>query len=122
VIRGGIVAVPAGQRNAGRALGMSPAQVMIYIVVPQALRIIMPALGNSVNGMLKTTAITSVISVEELLRRTELLMQDRFMVLELFAVAAIYYLLMTSAWTVVQQRIEARFGRAQRMIAISDAH
>jgi polar amino acid transport system substrate-binding protein len=122
VIRGGILAVPAGQRNAGRALGLSPAQVMIYIVLPQALRIIMPALGNSVNGMLKTTAVTSVISVEELLRRTELLMQDRFLVLELFAVAAIYYLLMTSAWTVLQHRIEARFGRAQRMIAISDAH
>jgi len=95
---------------------------MLYIVLPQAFRIIMPALGNSVNGMLKTTAITSVISVEELLRRTELLMQDRFLVLELFAVAAIYYLLMTSAWTVLQHRIEARFGRAQRMIAISDAH
>jgi polar amino acid transport system substrate-binding protein len=122
VIRGGILAVPAGQRNAGRALGMTPVQVMMYIVVPQALRIIMPALGNSVNGMLKTTAVTSVISVEELLRRTELLMQDKFLVLELFAVAAIYYLLMTSAWTVVQHRIEARFGRAQRMIAISNAH
>jgi His/Glu/Gln/Arg/opine family amino acid ABC transporter permease subunit len=122
IIRGGILAVPPGQSNAGRALGMSAAQVMMYIVLPQAIRIIIPAVGNSVNGMLKTTAITSVISMEELLRRTQLLIQDKFQVLELFTVAAIYYLLMTSAWNLAQHRIEARFGRAHRMIAVSDAH
>jgi polar amino acid transport system permease protein len=122
IIRGGVLAVPQGQSNAGRALGMSSAQVMIYIVLPQATRVIIPALGNSVNGMLKTTAITSVISMEELLRRTQLLIQDRFQVLELFTVAATYYLLMTSAWNLVQHRIETRFGRAHRMVAISNAH
>ena len=122
IIRGGIVAVPAGQSNAARALGMSSAQVMTYIVLPQATRIIVPAIGNSVNGMLKTTAVTSVISMEELLRRTQLLIQDRFMVLELFAVASVYYLLMTSAWSLVQLRIEKRFGRAHRMIAMGSAH
>jgi polar amino acid transport system substrate-binding protein len=122
IIRGGILAVPAGQSSAGRALGMSSAQVMMYIVLPQAVRIIIPAIGNSVNGMLKTTAVTSVISMEELLRRTQLLIQDRFLVLELFTVAAIYYLLMTSAWTLVQHRIETRFGRAHRMLEISAAH
>ena len=122
IIRGGILAVPVGQRNAGRALGMNAVQVGIYVVIPQALRIIMPALGNSVNGMLKTTAITSVISMEELLRRTQLLIQDRFLVLELFTVAAIYYLVMTSAWSVVQHRIERRFGRAQRMVEIGETH
>jgi len=121
IIRGGILAVPAGQSNAGRALGMSSAQVMTYIVLPQATRIIVPAIGNSVNGMLKTTAVTSVISMEELLRRTQLLIQDRFMVLELFAVASLYYLLMTSAWNLVQLHIERRFGRAHR-IAMGGAH
>jgi polar amino acid transport system permease protein len=60
--------------------------------------------------------------MEELLRRTQLLIQDRFLVLELFTVAAIYYLLMTSAWTLVQHRIETRFGRAHRMLEISAAH
>jgi len=121
IIRGGILAVPAGQSNAGRALGMSSAQVMTYIVLPQATRIIVPAIGNSVNGMLKTTAVTSVISMEELLRRTQLLIQDRFMVLELFAVASLYYLLMTSAWNLVQLHIERRFGRAHR-IEMGGAH
>ena len=79
---------------------------MRYIVMPQALRIIIPPLGNSVNGLLKTTSITSVISMEELLRRTQVLIQERFLVLELFAVAALYYLAMTTAWDFVQRRIE----------------
>jgi len=93
---------------------------MVYVVLPQAIRIIIPALGNSVNGLLKTTSVTSVISMEELLRSTQLLIQERFMVLELFTVAALYYLLMTSLWDIVQRRIEAHFGRAYRNIAIVD--
>ncbi len=112
IIRGGILGVPTGQSNAGKALGLSPAQIMIFVVMPQATRIIIPALGNSVNGLLKTTSVTSVISMEELLRSTQILIQERFLVLELFVVAALYYLLMTSLWDVVQRRIEARFGRA----------
>lgn len=111
IVRAGISAVPLGQTNAARALGMRDRDVMRYVVMPQALRIIIPPLGNSVNGLLKTTSVASVISMEELLRRTQVLIQERFMVLELFAVASIYYLLMTTAWDFVQRRIERRFGR-----------
>jgi polar amino acid transport system permease protein len=121
VVRAGITAVSAGQASAARALGMREGQIMRYVVMPQALRIIIPPLGNSVNGLLKTTSITSVISMEELLRRTQILIQERFLVLELFAVAAIYYLLMTTAWDFVQRRIERRFGRAyDRLAATAD--
>ncbi|HRY23595.1 MAG: amino acid ABC transporter permease [Geminicoccaceae bacterium] len=116
IVRGGILGVPQGQSNAGKALGLSPAQVMLFVVMPQATRIIIPALGNSVNGLLKTTSVTSVISMEELLRSTQILIQEKFLVLELFTVAALYYLLMTSLWDVVQRRIEARFGRAYSSI------
>lgn len=122
IIRGGILGVPAGQSNAGRALGLNSAQVMGYIVLPQATRIIIPALGNSVNGLLKTTSVTSVISMEELLRTTQILIQEKFLVLELFTVAALYYLLMTSVWDVIQRRIEHRFGRAYKTVAIAEAH
>ena len=87
---------------------------MRYIVMPQAMRLIVPTLGNSINGLLKTTSITSVISMEELLRRTQVLIQEKFMVLELFIVAAIYYLLMTTAWDFIQRRIERHYGRAYR--------
>jgi polar amino acid transport system permease protein len=92
------------------------------VVLPQAIRIIIPALGNSVNGLLKTTSVTSVISMEELLRKTQILIQEKFLVLELFAVAAIYYLLLTSLWDVIQRRIEARYGRAYKSISISEGH
>ncbi|MFG1263549.1 amino acid ABC transporter permease [Xanthobacter aminoxidans] len=112
IVRAGIAAVSRGQVNAARAIGMTPFQVMRYVVAPQAFRIIIPPLGNSVNGVLKTTSIASIISVEELLRRTQVLIQERFLVLELFVVAAIYYLIMTTAWEFIQRRIERRFGRA----------
>lgn len=95
---------------------MRDRQIMRYIVLPQAMRIIVPPIGNSVNGLLKTTSITSVISMEELLRRTQVLIQERFMVLELFAVAALYYLAITTAWDFVQRAIERRFGRAYQQV------
>ena len=122
IIRSGILSVPAGQSNAGRALGLTPAQVMGYVVMPQATRIIIPPLGNSVNGLLKTTSITSVISMEELLRRTQILIQEKFLVLELFAVAAIYYLILTTLWDLVQRRIEARFGKAYSKVQLAEGY
>lgn len=118
IIRGGILGVNSGQSSAARALGLNSIQTMLYIVLPQAIRIIIPALGNSVNGLLKTTSITSVISMEELLRRTQILIQEKFLVLELFIVAAIYYLILTGLWDVVQRRIEARYGRAYKTVIL----
>ena len=111
IIRGAIQSVGQGQRNAGLALGLTPAQAMRDVILPQATRVMLPMLGNSVNGLLKTTSLTSAISMEELLRRTNLLIQERFLTLELFVVASIYYLIMTSAWSVIQRWLERRFGR-----------
>ncbi|MCA3280530.1 MAG: amino acid ABC transporter permease [Roseomonas sp.] len=110
-VRAGILAVARGQREAALALGLKRLQVFRLVIWPQALRIIIPPLGNSVNGLLKTTSVASVISMEELLRRTQILIQERFLVLELFMVAAIYYLAMTTAWDFVQRRLEKRYGR-----------
>jgi polar amino acid transport system permease protein len=120
IIRAGIEAVPEGQSRAARALGMSERQTMRHVVMPQALKIIIPPLGNSVNGLLKTTSVTSVISMEELLRRTQVLIQERFMVLELFAVAAIYYLLLTTLWDILQRRIEKHLGQSVAQVAAAD--
>ncbi|MEL6964403.1 MAG: amino acid ABC transporter permease [Pseudomonadota bacterium] len=122
IVRSGILSVPEGQSNAGKALGFTNAQVMRYVVMPQATRIIIPPLGNSVNGLLKTTSVTSVISMEELLRRTQILIQEKFLVLELFAVAAIYYLILTTLWDVVQRRIEARYGKAYSKVQIPESY
>jgi polar amino acid transport system permease protein len=110
-VRAGILAVARGQREAALALGLRRFQVFRLVIWPQALRIIIPPLGNSVNGLLKTTSVASVISMEELLRRTQILIQERFLVLELFMVAAVYYLAMTTAWDFLQRRLEKRYGR-----------
>jgi polar amino acid transport system permease protein len=115
IVRAGIMSVAKGQQEAARALGLHRIQVFRLVTWPQALRVIIPPLGNSVNGLLKTTSIASVISVDELLRRTQLLIQERFLVLELFTVAALYYLLMTTLWDVVQRRLERRYGRGYAM-------
>lgn len=85
IIRGGFLAVPAGQSDAAKAL------------------------GNSVNGLLKATSIASVTSMEELMRRSEMIMQVKFDVLEVFAAAAVYYLVLTTVWDRVQRRLERRF-------------
>ena len=111
IVRAGILAVPKGQREAALALGLHRVQVFRLVTWPQALRVMIPPLGNSVNGLLKTTSVVSVISVDELLRRTQILIQERFLVLELFAVAALYYLVLTSLWELVQRRLERRYGR-----------
>jgi len=121
IIRAGISAVPRGQFEAARAIGMTRVTTMRVIVMPQALRIIIPALGNAFNGLMKTSSLASVISMEELLRRTELLIQVQFKVLEIFCVAALYYLLLTTLWGFVQARLEAHFSRSVRAMAASRA-
>lgn len=113
IIRAGIQAVSKGQRDAARALGMNYATMMRVVILPQAARVIIPPLGNNFNGLLKTSSLASVISMEELLRRSQMLTQVQFRVLEIFIVAAIYYLVLTTIWGVIQGRLEAYFGRSQ---------
>jgi polar amino acid transport system permease protein len=114
IVRGGFLAVPAGQRDAAKALGLTRWLVLTKVLLPQATRIILPALGNQVNGLLKATSIASVISMEELMRRSEMIMQVKFDVLEVFAAAAVLYLVMTTVWDQVQRRLERHFDRAER--------
>jgi polar amino acid transport system permease protein len=109
IIRSGFMGVPTGQREAAASLGLRPWLVIWKVTLPQAFRLMIPPLGNSVNGLLKSTSITSVISMEELMRRSQMLMQQKFDVLEVFACAAVLYLLMTTAWGLFQRQLEIRF-------------
>jgi polar amino acid transport system permease protein len=117
IIRGGFLAIPSGQTDAAKALGLSRLQTLRMVLLPQAVRIILPAVGNSVNGLLKATSIASVISMEELMRRSEMIMQVKFDVLEVFAAAAVDYLVLTTLWDQVQSRLERRFAQADRSTA-----
>lgn len=110
IVRSGFMGVARGQREAADSLGLPGWLVVWKVTLPQAFRLMIPPLGNSINGLLKATSITSVISMEELMRRSQMVMQEHFHVLEVFGVAAIYYLIMTTAWGFVQERLERRFG------------
>ena len=111
IVRAGILSVHKGQDDASRALGMTWAQRMWYVIVPQATRVIIPPLGNQFNLMIKTTSLASVISMEELFRRTQQLAQIEFKVLEAYMCAACWYLLMTTVWGLIQNWLEQRYDK-----------
>lgn len=106
IVRSGILSVPKGQHEAARGLGMSPVTTLRVVTLPQAFRVMIPPLGNSFNGLLKSTSLVSVISVTELLRMTQFAVQLNFRVLEGLVVAALYYLAMTTLWGQIQKRFE----------------
>lgn len=106
IYRSGIQSVGRGQRVAGRSLGMKDWQVMRYIVVPQALRVVIPPTGNQFLGMLKLSALVSVIAVEELLLVANQTASANFRYLEALTAAGLYYLAMTTVFMLIQARIE----------------
>jgi polar amino acid transport system permease protein len=106
IMRSGIRAVGPGQRTAARALGLEERQIMAWIVLPQALRIVIPPIGNQFNGMLKLSALVSVIGVQELLLTTDQTASMNFRYLETLTVAGLYYLAMTTILMVIQFYIE----------------
>lgn len=110
IIRAGLQAVDPGQFDAAKALGMRRGQVMQRIVVPQALRIIVPPTFNEYINMSKNTSLLSTIAVSELLYTAQSYYTSNFRVFESLAIAAIWYLLITSVLTWIQRQIESRFG------------
>lgn len=112
IIRSGFLSVPVGQREAAWALSLGRGTAFWRVILPQAFRLMIPPLGNSINGLLKATSLASVISVEELMRRSEMLMQEQFLTLEVYAAAAVYYLMLTTLWDLVQRPLEKHFGRS----------
>lgn len=114
IVRAGILSVGQGQVEAARALGMRRNQVMRRIVLPQAMRVIVPPTGNETIGMLKTTALVSVIGLAELLYSAQEIYNVTFQVVPLLITVSLWYLFMTSLLTLVQSRIERRFARGAR--------
>ena len=106
VIRSGLESIPVGQREAARVTGFTYWQAMIMLLVPQALRLVIPTIGNQVNGMFKYTSLVSIISMSELFRVTQEAADATFQFLVIYSVAAAYYLAMTGVWTLIQHLIE----------------
>ena len=114
IVRSGILSVDSGQREAALACGMTRAQAMWRIVLPQALRVIVPPTGNEIIGMMKYTSLASVISVTELLTSAQLIFTRTFETIPLLIVVSIWYVALTTAMTGAQRVLERRLGRSQR--------
>lgn len=110
IVRAGILSVPRGQTQAARALGMSGRQTMRTIVLPQAMRVIVPPTGNQTISMLKTSSLVSVLAIPDLLYSAQIVYSRTFQTIPLLIVASVWYLFATTVLTFLQNRIERRFS------------
>ncbi len=113
IVRAGIISVDEGQTEASTALGMTRMQTLRRIVLPQAMRVIIPPTGNETISMLKYTSLVSVIAVLELTYVVQLIYAQNFLQIPLLLVASIWYLAMTTVLSIGQFFLERHFGRGR---------
>ncbi|MFJ6560107.1 amino acid ABC transporter permease [Streptomyces sp. NPDC091412] len=116
IVRAGILSVDHGQAEAAGALGLTRMQTMRRVILPQAMRVIIPPTGNETIGMLKTTALVSVLAVPDLLYSAQILYSRNFQTIPLLIVASIWYMVVTSVLTIGQFYVERRFARGNRTL------
>jgi polar amino acid transport system permease protein len=114
IVRAGIISVEHGQTEAAQALGMRRLQVMRRIVLPQAMRVIIPPTGNETISMLKTSSLAFIAAVPELFTRGEQISSANFFIIELLFVVSAWYLFMTSILTFGQFYLERYFARGSQ--------
>lgn len=108
IIRGGLLGVDKGQRVAAHMLGLSPVQSLRFVILPQTARLILPPTGNQLIGMLKTSALASVVAVSDLLLTAQRQAAGNFDYIGSLTAAAIYYLILTTAFTFLLRQCERR--------------
>ncbi|MFT4068209.1 amino acid ABC transporter permease [Paraburkholderia sp.] len=111
IVRAGILSVDSGQREAAKALGLTPRLTLMRVILPQALRVIIPPTGNQFVSLLKASSLVSVIAAGDLLTEATRIYNDNFRILELLVVASFWYLVLTTLATVAQHFIEKRVSR-----------
>lgn len=111
IVRAGLLSVDPGQTEASKALGHRPSQTFRVVVLPQAMKAIVPPTGNQVIGMLKYTSIASVVALGELMNSVETIYSRTFETIPLLVVAALWYLVLVSVLSVLQHFIERRYAR-----------
>lgn len=117
IIRSGLLAIDRGQQEAATALGLKPRQTFQTIILPQASRLIIPPTGNQAIGMLKASAIVSVIGMQDLLTQAQIIYARNFLVIELLFVASIWYLAITSVASIGQYYLEKSLQPGNRSAA-----
>lgn len=118
VVRAGILSVDEGQVEAAKALGIKGSETMSTIVLPQAMRVILPPVGNEVIGMLKTTSLASAIGASEMLNEAQHIYLVNNMIMELLLVTAIWYLIAVSILSSIQYYVERHFARGSSTSAL----
>ncbi|MER6469709.1 amino acid ABC transporter permease [Streptomyces collinus] len=111
IVRAGIQSVDPGQTEAAHSLGMRPALTMRRIVLPQAMRVIIPPMGNETINMLKMTALVSVIAAHDLMSNIQDVYAQNYQVIPMLVVASIWYLALVSLLSIPQAWMERRYGR-----------
>lgn len=111
IVRAGIMSVDVGQREAAASLGMSPGFTMRKIVLPQAMRIIIPPIGNETISMLKNTSLLYVLGIRELYTAASQISSGNLKQVELLVVASAWYIVITTLMSIPQHYLEKRYGR-----------
>jgi polar amino acid transport system permease protein len=111
IVRAGIISVEEGQHDAAQALGMTRLQTMRRIILPQAMRVIIPPTGNETISMLKTTSLVAFIALNDLLYTGQQIYSVNYKTIQLLIVVSIWYLVVTSVLSIGQYYLERYFGR-----------
>lgn len=121
IVRAGLLSVDARQHDAAKAIGMTPVQSFFRIVLPQAMRFIIPPTGNQVISMAKATALVSVIAMNDLLHSVQLIYNRTYEIVPLLMVAVLWYLAVITLLYAVQSRLERHYSRGHRRTPAAEA-
>lgn len=116
VVRSGLLSVDAGQYEAARSIGMTQFKMLRRIVLPQAMRVMVPPVGNEVIGMVKLTSLASIIQYSDILHNAQTIYYANTRVLELLLVACFWYLVVVSFLSVIQHYIEEYYSRGSKSV------
>ncbi|GAA5043058.1 polar amino acid transport system permease protein [Thermocatellispora tengchongensis] len=114
IVRAGILAVDGGQRDAARAMGFTARQSFVKVVLPQAMRVIVPPTGSQFISLLKGTSLVSVIAMADLLYSVQVIYNRTYEIVPLLIVACAWYLAVVTVLSLGQRRLEQHFGKGQR--------
>jgi polar amino acid transport system permease protein len=114
IFRAGIQSIPRGQMEAARSLGMTHTQAMSHIIIPQAVKVILPPIGNEFIALLKDSSLVSILAVSDLLRRGREFASETFSYFETYTVVALIYLVITLFFSKLIGLLEERLGVDKR--------
>jgi His/Glu/Gln/Arg/opine family amino acid ABC transporter permease subunit len=111
IFRAGIEAIDRGQREAGISLGLTPGQTMVDVLAPQAIRVVLPPVGNYAIGLLKDTSIASIIAAPDLMLRAKDLASSSFLPMQVYVLVAVFYFAMSYPMSLLVGRLELKLAR-----------